>query len=214
MIYKLILIFILILIPSNALAYSIRLSRSQDWVKWREEKVFVCVTQENFILDDVKNSYQTWTQHSQNLPYVEFSYCEQIDQIQNEGTNVVVFTDHLPDDTLALTKAYYAKEGTIVGCDILINRNSNWNQYDLINILSHEFGHFLGFLDEENEIDSTMYPFIAPYEHQKEDLTSNDIQGLNILYSGNGCNICYNNNDWALILFIIIFLRFKIHSRN
>ncbi len=74
-----------------------------------------------------------------------------------------------------------ANGGTDAG-DILLNSNINWqinSNYDLMTVVSHEFGHALGLGDESTDSSAAMY---GTYNGIKQALDSDDIAGIESIY--------------------------------
>jgi hypothetical protein len=115
----------------------------------------------------------------------------------NEGTgnvNVIVFRDQswpYPDngEALALTTVTYAnKTGEILDADIEVNTamfdlstDDSPTDYDLIGVLTHETGHFLG-MAHSLDTESTMHGEAVPGSTDLRSLTPDDTTGICVLY--------------------------------
>ncbi|MFI5455037.1 MAG: matrixin family metalloprotease [Isosphaerales bacterium] len=87
----------------------------------------------------------------------------------------------LPSGTLAETFVPPPINGGTDAGDILLNSNVNWqinSSYDLLTVVSHEFGHALG-LGESTVSQAVMY---GTYNGIKQSLVSDDIAGIQSIY--------------------------------
>jgi hypothetical protein len=120
-------------------------------------------------------------------------------QYRHDGPNqhVIVFRDDAwphddPNNALALTTVTYdASTGEIVDADMEINSHdftivagapATPPAYDLLSILTHEAGHFLGLAHSANE-GAVMYTFYRPGTTA---LTDDDASGICSIYAPDG----------------------------
>ena len=149
-----------------------------------------------------------------------------------DGTNLIYFESDWTHDPslLAVTYLWSNPDGTIVGFDLAINaRDHAWSidgsakSNDLLNTLSHEFGHAVGIDHSPNEALATMYASSPPGETLKRDLHRDDIDAVIHLYSGTmktdeatkGCSTSGNRSGglawWALLAACPFIRRRRIH---
>ncbi|NUP12259.1 MAG: matrixin family metalloprotease [Polyangiaceae bacterium] len=119
---------------------------------------------------------------------------------QEENANVIVFRDASwphPSSALALTTVTYALEtGEIRDADIELNSaNAVFTtgdenvQVDLLSILTHEAGHFLG-LSHAPSSDATMFADYPPMSTALRTLDADDINGICAIYPADGGAAC------------------------
>lgn len=85
---------------------------------------------------------------------------------------------------------YYTSTGVVVEADLVNNKNFPWSpsaapdRYDVQNIDTHEFGHFLvlGDLYDSSERELTMYGYGAKGEIKKQTLGLGDQLGIQAIY--------------------------------
>lgn len=118
-----------------------------------------------------------------------------------DGVNVVTYEDMGPHGPLAETRRYVVYKpdgtGTITEDDMVFNIYYQWTddpitnptKYDVQNVATHEFGHWLRLIDLYEDIAShpenpelTMYFEIAPGEIKKRTLEPDDIAGIIFIY--------------------------------
>ena len=109
-----------------------------------------------------------------------------------DNTNVIYFEDNWDEDPalLAVTYLWSTTNGEVIGFDMALNaEHHQWTidgspeANDLLNTLSHEFGHALG-IDHSPEIElATMYPSSPPGEVTKRDLHIDDVDAVVHLYA-------------------------------
>ena len=110
-----------------------------------------------------------------------------------DNKNIIYFDDQWSHDPilLGLTFVWSKPTGEITGFDIAINSsNHNWviespdknkDQNDLLNTLTHEFGHALG-IDHSSFTNATMYSKSSTGETSKRDLALDDEKAVQYLY--------------------------------
>jgi len=102
----------------------------------------------------------------------------------------------LPRSTLGATFVWYSNTGEVMEVDTVFNKRHRWanfqnspdcqsspDAYDLQNIATHEFGHWIGLDDlyDDAHRDLTMYGFGAGGEVKKRTLGTGDVSGRNAL---------------------------------
>jgi MYXO-CTERM domain-containing protein len=135
--------------------------------------------------------------------------CDQAEYNSDQGNaNVFMFRDESwphqnSVDTLALTTITYNRENAqIFDADVEINSyqgdftttdDANGAKDDLLSVLTHETGHFLG-LSHDSDSEATMYAFYSrEFPFQQRDLAQDDIDGMCAIYpsdqavSNNAC---------------------------
>jgi len=109
-----------------------------------------------------------------------------------DQTNVIYFEDDWTQDPelLAVTYIWSNTEGEIIGFDMALNAEDHqWSidgsaeSNDLLNTLSHEFGHALGIDHSPLEALATMYATSPPGELLKRDLHADDVNAITHLYA-------------------------------
>jgi hypothetical protein len=114
---------------------------------------------------------------------------------QNAGNaNIILFHDTKwpyegSPNTLALTTVTYNLDtGEIYDADMELNSADNQFtitdtgvEFDLLSIITHETGHFLG-LAHSPDVDATMYPAYTPQTIKLRDLSPDDVTGICAVY--------------------------------
>ena len=109
-----------------------------------------------------------------------------------DAINAIYFEDNWTQDPdlLAVTYIWSNTEGEIIGFDMALNAEfHSWaidgsdEANDLLNTLSHEFGHALGIDHSASETLATMYPTAPPGEILKRDLHADDVAAITHLYA-------------------------------
>lgn len=152
----------------------------------------------------VQQAFATWTQQTCGGAKVgiEVSATQPVDcaEVRYNQTgpnqNVIVFRDTTwpyndPNSTLALTTVTFnADSGEIYDADMEINASAKnivvgdsipANGFDLLSVVTHEAGHFLG-LAHATDQRATMYASYKPGTTTLRSLTSDDIDGLCAIY--------------------------------
>ncbi len=114
----------------------------------------------------------------------------------SEQSDIMFLDEEWPWEKTALAAtvvSYNAWTNEVLDADIVINRQhaafqifdrpavAGENRYDLQNTLTHELGHALGLMHND-DVQSVMYPSSAPGETSKRTLGADDIAGLEELY--------------------------------
>ena len=111
--------------------------------------------------------------------------------------------DPVAGGALAVTVVTFDTQGKILDADIVLNGGAErpWavvdqpsvaglsfgqdqGAYDLQNVLTHEAGHLLGFGEEPEDGEATMFVESARGETKKRALKASDVAGLHELYDG------------------------------
>lgn len=109
-----------------------------------------------------------------------------------DGVNLIYFEEEWTQDPelLAVTYIWSNTDGKIIGFDMALNADDHtWavdgseGANDLLNTLSHEFGHALGIDHSPVETLATMYPSSPPGETIKRDLHTDDVEAVSYLYA-------------------------------
>jgi len=110
----------------------------------------------------------------------------------DDGVNAIFFDEDWTEDPalLGLTYVWSTAQGDIVGFDMAINSDDHaWStdgradSNDLLNTLSHEFGHALGVDHSPTVEAATMYPASTLGEVLKRDLDEDDVDAILYLYA-------------------------------
>ncbi len=191
-------------------AFSFELKRDSESraVYWQQPEVIYRVDaagardlSEAQVLRAVKAGFAEWTGYADRMTLrfggvvdgAEVGYDNGVGAV---NTNLVAFSrDAWPydsDTALALTlTTYKTNGGGLIDADIIFNeRTYTWGDapadgHDLQNTLTHEIGHFLG-LAHSDEPEATMYARAAPGETKKRTLHTDDVQGIQAIYGGDG----------------------------
>lgn len=110
----------------------------------------------------------------------------------HDGKNIIFFDESWEHDPalVGITFVWSRPDGEIVGFDMALNtQDHSWavdgteGYNDLLNTLSHEFGHAIG-VDHSPDVQSaTMYPSTYPGEVEKRDLDADDESAVQYLYT-------------------------------
>jgi MYXO-CTERM domain-containing protein len=152
----------------------------------------------------MEQAFTTWTSEQCNgtpvgiaVSATEPVTCAEVRYNQNgPNQNVIVFRDTTwpysdPNNTLGLTTVTFnADNGEIFDADMEINASGKnlsvgdpvpANGFDLLSVVTHEAGHFLG-LAHATSPTSTMYASYKPGTTSLRSLTADDIDGLCSIY--------------------------------
>jgi len=110
----------------------------------------------------------------------------------HDGKNIIFFEEAWEHDAalVGLTFVWSRPDGEIIGFDMALNtQDHDWSvdgaqgHNDLLNTLSHEFGHAIG-VDHSPDVEAaTMYPSTFPGELSKRDLDADDESAVQYLYT-------------------------------
>lgn len=173
---------------------------------WQQETVDVYVDPSLAWLgpsafEAVREAARAWAKADPDLPKLRVQPLpEALQSSPSDGSliNVVRYAaDGAPEakGALAITSATSEAETlAIVGASIVINGEHRFaileqgrpadrsGPYDLQNVLTHEFGHFLGLGEDYDDPEATMYVESERGETKKRDLESVDVAAIASLY--------------------------------
>jgi hypothetical protein len=147
------------------------------------------------VYDAVSSSFATWATAD---PKQIFNYggTTSAKTAKFDGTNAILFKG-ISGSAIAITYVwYYPSTGQLVEVDTAFNKNLKWSytpyttdcggvagSYDLQNIGTHEFGHWVGLDDLYSDVDKdlTMYGYGDTAELKKDSLGLGDITGVNVV---------------------------------
>jgi hypothetical protein len=213
---------------STAHGFEIRTDEFGQPVKWQRKTIRYQVNPEGnhglskaAVNTMISAATRAWTAHVPGSLRFSHEGTTNIRRINHEdGANVIYFEDEWDQDPglLALTYLWSATDGEVIGFDMAINaEHHQWSidgresANDLLNTLSHEFGHALA-IDHSPFMElATMYPTSPMGEILKRDLWDDDINAVIHLYANfedagavaAGCSAAgFNPNTLAIWLSI------------
>ena len=142
----------------------------------------------------VQNSFATWNNADNGKHFFEGGQTN-AKNTRLDGTNAIMWK-RLAPSTIGVTYVWYrTSTNEVVEIDTAFNSRYPWaifdsnagecqsspDAYDVQNIATHEFGHWVGLDDlySGSDIDLTMYGFGAGGELKKRTLAAGDIDGVN-----------------------------------
>ena len=148
-----------------------------------------------------------------------------------DGVNAIYFENDWAQDPglLAVTYIWSNTDGEILGFDMALNAEfHNWSidgndqKNDLLNTLSHEFGHALGIDHSQTENLATMYPTSPPGEILKRDLHDDDVEAVLYLYANadhaedepGSCSTIGANPSSLALFFLSPLIAFRRHRKQ
>ena len=121
-----------------------------------------------------------------------------LNRARYDGKNIIAWGATSAGALATTYTTYYVSSGEVVDVDTIMNNQYPWSwadqaeysgcaysdSYDAQNIMTHEFGHWLGLEDfyTEDFVNHTMYGYGAPGEVKKDTLTLGDIAGIKAIY--------------------------------
>ena len=192
---------IITLLLNPALAFEVRTDELGQTVQWKRHTIRYKVNPEgDHGLSDaaietlIGAATREWTNPvSGNLAFSNAGNTTLRSAAYEDKTNVIYFEDQWKEDPtlLAVTYLWSTTEGEMIGFDMALNAqhhqwaiDGNPESNDLLNTLSHEFGHALG-IDHSPIVElATMYPSSPIGEVTKRDLHDDDIDAVMHLYAG------------------------------
>jgi len=141
----------------------------------------------------IANSFATWNNADPDQIFIDIGSTS-AKKYKYDGVNAVLFKSIRPG-AIAITYVwYYPSTGELVETDTVFNRRYKWSvndpssgdcagaigTYDLQNIGTHEFGHWIGLDDlySLEDKDLTMYGYGDLQELKKDSLGLGDITGV------------------------------------
>ena len=142
----------------------------------------------------IDNSFATWTEADSNQIFIDIGSTSAKNP-KYDSTNAILFKS-IRSGAIAITYVwYYLSTGELVETDTVFNSRYKWSindpskddcagqagTYDVQNIGTHEFGHWIGLDDLYNSVDKdlTMYGYGDLQELKKDSLGLGDITGVN-----------------------------------
>ncbi len=179
---------------------------------WRESNVGLCLDGSLLkfpnVGDAVIAAIDTWTSADTRLPHVwpvigaadKLGY--RVGETNHNTVRYAASGEPLAHGALAITVVTSdSEQTTILDGDIVINgvyqfdndvqlpgqqvSKSNRRAYDLVDVMSHEFGHWFGLADNFTDSTAIMYPYFDPSETRQRTLSDGDKQALDDLYATN-----------------------------
>lgn len=190
----------LLLVGAQAQAYAVKQNEAGDPLRWIDGNLGYWVNPENaqgisasqfrFMTDAAAFSWSSVQGVSLNFEYLGETSASGADY--TDGKNIVYFEDEWPEEWdpsfLALTFTWSIEGGEIIAFDLAINEDDfdytatgRGETNDLMNMLTHEFGHVIGLSHSEVE-GATMYHQARTGETDKRNLALDDEEGARYLY--------------------------------
>jgi len=230
---------ILSLTTSDALAWQVRLNDQGNELSWDTKSIPYAINSAGAhgmsdvaIESMVAASTRNWAAPvAAGISWVQQANTAIMGADPHDAVNAIYFDDHWTQDPslLGLTYVWSTTDGEIVGFDMALNATHHeWSvdgsddSNDLLNTLSHEFGHALG-VDHSPSIEiATMYPSTFPGELVKRDLDTDDIDALLYLYdvaekdpAAAGCSTAPHPSHhlgWLVLLPLVALRRTRTHG--
>jgi Matrixin len=168
-----------------------------SWPKGKQITLYVDATNSPTdgatLMKILNQAFGVWSDAAQDAPRAT-STLQAAPAGENRSHRVqVIKDDWLYDDTtLAVTTYTYSKKsGELVDADIVINGSGPCfatgdklpsHCYDLLGVLTHEAGHFLGLDHNGQEPEAIMFPSLAAGDTSKRELSDDDRQGIALTY--------------------------------
>lgn len=143
----------------------------------------------------ISTSFSTWTS-ADSKQIFNYGGSTTVKNAKYDGTNALLWKN-LTGSAIAITYVWYHPQtGQLLEADTIFNKRYKWSYtpyngsndcggvtgtFDLQNIATHEFGHWIGLDDLYAEIDKdlTMYGYGDMGELKKNSLGAGDIIGVN-----------------------------------
>lgn len=190
----------LLLASIDAHAYSVKQNEAGDPLRWPDGNIEFWVNPANdqdisaeqlrFMTDAAAFAWASVPEATLSFEYR--GQTDAADADYTDGQNTVYFEDEWPEEWdpsfLALTFTWSVEGGEIIAFDLAINEddfdysaNGRGSTNDLMNMLTHEFGHIIG-LSHSDVLGATMYPEARSGETEKRNLSLDDEEGARFLY--------------------------------
>ena len=194
------MVMILALLALPAHAFEVRTDELGQEVHWRRHTIHYRVNPEGdhglstAAVDTlIGAATRAWTDPvSGNLAFANSGKTAIRTARHDDNANVIYFEDEWKEDPglLAVTYLWSTADGELIGFDMALNsEHHEWSidgspeANDLLNTLSHEFGHALGIEHSPVVEMATMYPSSPLGETTKRDLHTDDIDAVEHLYA-------------------------------
>lgn len=191
----------LVILCQSALAWEGRVDSNGMQLRWEQHTIPFKLNPDgdHGLSEAAINTLVTAATHAWTDPVygsLSFKHDGRTDQrgaSHTDESNIIYFENDWSHDPslLAVTYLWSTPDGAIVGFDMALNaRDHDWSidgspkTNDLLNTLSHEFGHAVGIDHSLTEELATMYASSPPGETLKRDLHQDDIDAVIHLYSG------------------------------
>lgn len=141
----------------------------------------------------IRNSFATWSSADTQKIFIE-GVSTKVKTTKFDGTNAILWK-RLSPSTIGVTYVWYrTATGEVAEVDTAFNSRYPWaifpsgaecqsspDAYDVQDIATHEFGHWVGLDDlyGDADVDLTMYGFGAGGELKKRTLGTGDVDGAN-----------------------------------
>jgi len=143
----------------------------------------------------ISKSFATWN-NADTKEIFNYGGATNVKTARLDGTNAILFKNYYTS-AIAVTYIWYRQDtGELVEADTIFNKNYRfsytpydgtndcggvYNTFDLQNIATHEFGHWIGLDDlyDTTDKDLTMYGYGEKAELKKSSLGLGDISGAN-----------------------------------
>lgn len=189
-------------LSSSAHAYMLKTTKTGHKVRWTTPIVTLYVDDKLarfFGAQAVRSSLTIATEAwrgLENVPDVVISEQSAPGYQPKTRTNGVYLMQPWPfaREQLAVTVSTYDLDGRMIGADILVNGESDYElltdgqdmpgmtHHDLAAVLTHEMGHVLGLDESPDDKSATMWPYIRGGDVHQRTLSEDDEQGIVAAY--------------------------------
>jgi Matrixin len=166
-----------------------------DGLRWDSHSVRIYINENSSDTsgegDAVRRSMSTWNSAPADFRFIDYGTHSR-NQTELNNRNEIMWGSGDSEQAIAYTAIWGYGDNTIAECDMLFLNAYNWsaqgnpgyNEMDVENIATHEFGHYLCLLDLYNNWDSekTMYGYGQTGETHSRTLHQDDINGIVHIY--------------------------------